>query len=207
MPVTLIDLPEEFGQVIPVAGGGVGKDVAGGHPLRNVVADALAQSIVVVALVAHRQQAAIFGVEQEEQAVEKDQGGFPDLGHGLVGGVGQRLEQPGEHALEHHAGQALRHPLFVAAAFRQRRFQKRGGRAGAAYEGRPTKQQVEGAQAVLIVGVEQRFQVGLVEGRSPGAGLLVVQAPDSAVGEDAPAELAVGDAVGGGEVTQDLGVG
>ena len=62
-------------------------------------------------------------------------------------------------------------------------------------------------QCVFVVAVEQSWQVGFVVGGGAGAGLLVVEAPDGTVGEDAPAELAVGDVFGGGEVAKDLGVG
>ena len=66
---------------------------------------------------------------------------------------------------------------------------------------------MEGAEGVLVVGLEEGLEVGFVEGGGAGAGFLVVETPNRAVGEDAPAEMAVGDGVGGGEVAKDLGVG
>ena len=66
---------------------------------------------------------------------------------------------------------------------------------------------MEGAEGVLVVGVEEGLEVGFVVGGGAGAGFLVVEPPDGAVGEDAPAEVAVGDGIGGGEVAKDLGVG
>ena len=150
--VAPVDQPEQGVEVVVVAGGCAGEGVVAGDALGHVVANALAEAVVVVAGVVHRQQAAVFGVEDEEQPVEKDEGGFADPGHGLVGGVGEGLDEAGEDAFEDDAGEALGDALFVAAAFVQGGFQKGGGRSGAAYERRATKEQVEGAEAVLVVG-------------------------------------------------------
>ena len=51
-------------------------------------------------------------------------------------------------------------------------------------------------------GVEFDFVVAA----GAGEGAAVLEAPDAAVGEDAPADAAVGVDVGGGEVAEDLGV-
>ena len=97
--------------------------------------------------------------------------------------------------------------LFVAAAFVQGGFQEGGSRSGATQEGRATKEQVEGAEAVLVVGCQQGLEVGFVEGGGAGAGLLVVETPNRAVGEDAPAEFAIGDGIGASRGSEGSGRG
>ena len=131
--VALVDLREEgrsggCSSSMRYGGEGVVAGLAPGH----VVADALAEAVVVVGGVVDGQQAAVFGVEDEEQAVEKDEGGFADRRHGLVGFVGQGLEEAGKDALEDDAGEALGDALFVAAALVEGGFQEGGGGAGRA---------------------------------------------------------------------------
>ena len=132
--VALVDQAEEGGQVVEVTGGGGRKGVVAGLALGHIVAYALAQAIVVVGGVVDGQKAAVFGVQNEEQAVEKDEGGFLNLGHGSVGGVGQGLEEPGKNAVEHDTREALGDALFVTLALVERRFDEGGGSAGAAHE-------------------------------------------------------------------------
>ena len=117
--VALVDLREEIGQVTVVARCGTGEGVAAGRAPGHVVADAFAEAVVVVSGVVDGEQAAVFGVEDEEQAVEKDKGGFTNCRHGLVGLVGQGLEEAGIDAFEDDAREALGDALFVAAARRQ----------------------------------------------------------------------------------------
>ena len=62
--------------MVVVAGGDGGEGVVAVLAPGDVVADALAEAVVVVGGVVDGQQAAVFGVEDEEQAVEKDEGGF-----------------------------------------------------------------------------------------------------------------------------------
>ena len=132
---------------------------------------------------------------------------MPNLRHGPVGGVGQGLEEAREHAVEHDAGEALGDALLVTLALVEGGLDEAGGGAGAAQKGGAAKEQVEGAEGILVVGLEEGLEVGFVEGGGARAGFLVVEPPDGAVGEDAPAEVAVGDGFGGGQVAQDLGVG
>src|SRR5690606_5601406 len=54
---------------VPVAGGGLRKHVASILATANVEADAVAQAVVVVAAVAHRQQVAILRIENEQEPV------------------------------------------------------------------------------------------------------------------------------------------
>ena len=63
--VAPVDQPEEGAEVVVVAGGCAGEGVVAGLALGHVVADALAQAVVVVAGVVDGQEAAVFGVEDE----------------------------------------------------------------------------------------------------------------------------------------------
>ena len=74
-------------------------------------------------------------------------------------------------------------------------------------EGGTSEEQAEGAQAVFLLRVDERFKIDFVVAAGAGAGAAVVEAPDAAVGEDAPADAAVRADVGGGEIAQELGMG
>ena len=52
-------------EVVVVAGGCAGEGVLAGHALGHVVANALAEAVVVVGGVVDGQEAAVFGVEDE----------------------------------------------------------------------------------------------------------------------------------------------
>ena len=69
--------------------------------------------------------------------------------------VGQGLEEAGIDAFEDDAREALGDALFVAAARRQCCLKKRGSRSWTSYEGGAAKEQVEGAEGVLVVGLEK----------------------------------------------------
>ena len=59
----------------------------------------------------------------------------------------------------------------------------------------------------IVVGMESGFKVDFVVAAGAGEGATVVETPDAAVGEDAPADAAVRVDVGGGQVAEDLAVG
>ena len=80
--VALVDEFEQGHQPVVVVAGDRGVGVLVGHPAGDVVPDPLSQAIVVVANVIDRQQAPVLGVEDEEQPIEEDEGGLPDLGEG-----------------------------------------------------------------------------------------------------------------------------
>ena len=63
--VALVDQAEQGAEMVVVAGGGAGEGVVAGLALGHVVADALAEAVVVVGGVVDGQQAAVFGVEDE----------------------------------------------------------------------------------------------------------------------------------------------
>ena len=62
-------------------------------------------------------------------------------------------------------------------------------------------------EGVVIVLCEYRLKVGLEVAAGAGPAAVVVEAPESAVGQDAPANVAVGLDVGGRKVAEDLAVG
>ena len=75
---------EQRRQVVVIVGGHGRVRVVSRHPVRNVVADGLSQTIVVVARIVDWQQAPVLGVEHKQQAVEEDQGRIPALGEALA---------------------------------------------------------------------------------------------------------------------------
>ena len=97
--------------------------------------------------------------------------------------------------------------FFVAAALGQGVLKEAGLRAMARAEGGAAKEQAEGAQAVGVLRADKGFQVYFVEAAGARAGAAVIEAPDAAIGEDAPADAPIRADVGGGQVAQDLGVG
>ena len=75
-------------------------------------------------------------------------------------------------------------------------------------EGGAAEEEAEGAEGMgAVAGLEGGLEVDFVVAAGAGEGAAVVEAPDAAVSEDAPADAAVGVDVGGGEVAEDLGVG
>ena len=102
--VAFVNEREESHQVVVVAGGFRREGVVSGHSVCNVVAYRFAQAIVVVAGIIDGQEAAVLGVEHEEQAVENNQGGLPDDRKArLWRVVSQCLHQLRKDALEHDA--------------------------------------------------------------------------------------------------------
>ena len=126
--VAHVDDLEEIDQAVVVVGrhGRVGVPLP--HPAGNVFAHPLPQAVVVVTPVVDRQQPPVLGVEQEEQAVEENEGGVPDLREAFPRFFRcQGIDQAGEDLLENHTREILRHLLLVASPLGQRRFQE-GGR-------------------------------------------------------------------------------
>ena len=205
--VALVDLAAEGGDVVVIAAGEVRKSIAGGHPLGDIVAYQFAQAVVIVAAVVDRQQVAVLGVEEEEEAVEEDERGLADIVQLCAATGGEGADQGGIDVVEDDAGKVIRDLLLVAAAFGEGILEQAGVGALLRAEGGAAKEQAEAAQAVGVLLMEEGFEVYLVEAAGAGAGAAVVEAPDAAVGEDAPADAPVGTDVGGGEVAQELGMG
>ena len=189
----------------------------------------------MVARVAHRQQVAVFGIEQEQQAVQQDQRRFAHLvevlarvlaalelavAHVLLDGVqiaaGQRLGQLRKDLLEHTGAEVLRNLLFVQPSLAERIGMERligvvprlGQKGGAAEELEEQLQAVSRWQFIEFAlrprYVQQRGEVDLEELFGTRAGVLPVQPPDHAVGQQAPLDAAVGDDVDAAQVAQHL---
>ncbi len=208
--VAPVDQPAERHQVVVVVAGDVGEGVSLVHAAGDVVAHPLTQPVVVVAGVVDGEQPPVLGVEQEEQPVEEDQRRLARLRQIFLFRPRQRLHEPWEDSLEDHAGKILRDLLLVAPSLGQGRLQESSALARA--EGVAAEQQVEGAQGVCVVGLEvagleDRRQVGFEIAAGAGPGAVVVEAPEAAVREDAPAQAAVRNRLRRREVAQDLAVG
>ena len=201
------DEGEQRCQMVVVAGGVGGEGVAVLGSPRDVVAHPFAQAIVVIARIVDGEQPAVFGVQHEQQPVQKDQRRVADFRQVSRRLPGEGGHKPREHGVEHDVREVARDLLLVAAPLSERGFQKGGLRPIPQVEGIPAEQQVERAEGVFVAGSQQGRQVGLVvaAGARPGAG--VIQPPNAAVGQDAPAQAPVGDAIGGRQVSADLPVG
>ena len=74
----------------------------------NVVAHALAQAVVVVAPVVDRQEAAVLGVENEEEPIEENKSRSTGGGEIVaqiriwISTTRKGTDQSGKHALEHY---------------------------------------------------------------------------------------------------------
>ena len=205
--VAPVDLAAERGDVVVVAAGEGGKDVAGRHAFVDVVAHGFAQAVVVVAVVVDGQQVAVLGVEEEEQTVEEDERGLADVRQLRAALCGQGADQGGVDFIEDGAGQIVCDLLFVAPAFGEGVLEKAGLRALLRAERGPAEEQAEGAQGVeAVVRLESGFEVDFAITAGAGERAAVIETPDAAVGEDAPADAPVRVDVGGGQVAQDLAV-
>ena len=145
--VARVDLAAERGDVVVVVAGDGGKGVAGGHAFVDVVANGFAQAVVVVAAVVDGQQIAVLGVEEEEQAVEEDEGGLADILQFCAAFVGEGADEGGIDFIEDDAGKIVCDLFFVAAAFGDGVFKEAGLGAMLGAEGGSTKEEAEGAQS------------------------------------------------------------
>ena len=97
-------------------------------------------------------------------------------------------------------------PPLVALPLFQRALQESLGRARPPDEGVATEQQVERAQLVFSVALEDVGEIDLEVAGGAGTGALIVETPRAAVGEDSPAGAAVGGVFGRTQVAQNLAV-
>ena len=152
-----------------------------------------AQAVVVVAAVVDGQQVAVLGVEEEEQAVEEDEGGLANVLQVCAALVGEGADEGGVDFFEDGAGEVAGDLFFVAAAFGDGVFEEAGLGAVLGAEGGAAEEEAEGADGVEVVaGLEGGVEVDFVVAAGAGEGAAVVEAPDAAVGEDAPADASVG---------------
>ena len=98
----------------PVAGGAGGEDVLLVFALPDVAAHILAERVVVIARVAHGQQVAVFGIEDEEEAVEENQNGLAHVRQrGLWRGGGDGAGQSGKDLAEDQLRKIRSDAFFV----------------------------------------------------------------------------------------------
>ena len=122
--------------------------------------------------------------------------------------VCEGADQGGIDFIEDDAGKIVCDLFFVAAAFGDGVFKEAGLGAMLGAEGGSTKEEAEGAQSMgVVVGLDGGCQVDFVVAAGAGEGAAVVETPDAAVGEDAPADAPVRVDVGGGKIAEDLAVG
>ena len=192
--------------MVMVPGRGRGEDVRQLHAPVDVVAHRLAQAVVVVAAVVDREQVAVLGVEEEEQAVEQNQGGLAYIPKICAALFGERADQCGVDLFEDGAGKVVCDPFLVAEAFGDGVLEEAGLRAVARAEGGPAEEEAEGENGAGVVQTGGGVKVDFVVAAGARAGAAVIEAPDAAVGQDTPADAPVGADIGRGQVAQDLRV-
>ena len=216
--VAPVDHAAQVGQRVPIPRRGVGERLAPVLAASDVLAHPAAQADLGVARVVHGQQAAVLGIEDEQQPVQQHERGVAHLGQGRVwrrGGdcTGQVGEDLLEHQLRQVGGDALleiARPLYGALMQRApvRGVRQKGGtpeehgeelaRATAVGFGEGERRIVGAGQA------EHRGQVDLEELFGDRARALMIQSPLRAVGQHAPAQPAVGEVVGAAQIAQHL---
>ena len=183
--VALVDQAKHPLERQPDLGHGAGEGAAGVDLVAHLLANA-AQAVFGVALVVHRQQAPVFGVEQKQQAVQQHQGGFAHFVEVVVveprarvaavaDGVaarGQVVAREGvgqlrEDFIEDARAQVLRDLFFVQPRLVQRVLVARaaGGVPGLGQKGVAAEEQVKQPQRVRRRGC---VQLGLGAGQGEG---------------------------------------
>ena len=114
-------------QMGPVAAKLCGENILGVFSSFHVISP-LAQTIIIVAQILHRQQAAILRIEDEQEAIQQGEGSFTHLGQAgwlaqglanLFGSSSQGLGEPGKHLVKHHIREVGGNPLLVTATLAQ----------------------------------------------------------------------------------------
>ena len=159
------------------------------HPARNLVADRLSQTIVVVSLVVDWQQPPVLGIEHKQQPIEKDQRRIPALSETSPRFLRKRIDEVGKHPLEHHPRKILRNLFLIAPTLSQRLFKERSRGPVPERERLAAEQQMKNAKVVFLAGLEQFCQVGFKETTGAWPGTIVVQSPDAAISENAPTNV------------------
>ena len=113
-----VDRPAEVVDGRPVAGGGLREGIAAVLAPRHIAPHLVTEGVVIVARVANRQQVAVLGVQDEQQAVEHDQGSIAYLSKWCVRCfVGNGAGEFGKYTAEYQVGQVGGDPLLVETAF------------------------------------------------------------------------------------------
>ena len=115
--ITLVNRPAQIVNDRPVAGRAGREGIALALTAPNVTPHLVAQAVIVVALIPHRQQVAVFGIQDKQQPIEQNQGRVTHLGQRCVrGSFGNGPSQLGKYLFENQLGQISGHPFFVNAA-------------------------------------------------------------------------------------------
>ena len=122
--VAAVDEPAQGHDVVVVVGGGIGEEVVVFHPLRDGVSDALPEAVALVGPVVDGEQAAVFGIEHEQQPVQENQRGVADVREVRGRLAGEGSYESGEHGVEHHVGEVARNLLLITSPFDQGRFKE-----------------------------------------------------------------------------------
>jgi len=138
--------------------GEAGKGVPGGSAFVDVVANGFTEAVVVVAAVVDGQQVAVFGVEEEEQAVEEDESGLADVVQFCAALFGEGADQGGVDFCEDDAGEIVGDLFFVAAAFGDGVLEEADLGAVLRAEGGSTEEEAEDADSMeAVAGMESGF--------------------------------------------------
>ena len=178
----------------------------GGYVVVQIANDARLEGFQTIAfgveaILAHRQQVTRLGVEHEQQPVEHDQAVVVDLLQRLRGGlqaivgeVQKALAQVAQRVV-HLRFEVLADPLLVGLALGQHQVEPRGRgrRVRARHERLAAEEQPEVLERLDIALLDERGQVHLVVHVQLLRRVLVIQAPEPAVGQDAPSQAAVAD--------------
>ena len=198
--VATVHGPAEIVHRRPVAGSVFREHVPAVFTVADIAAHLVAQPVVVVALVADRQQVAVLGIEDEQQPVEQDQRGLAHFEQGrLRRGSGDRTGELGEDLTEDQLGEIGGNALLVEATFLDGALMEgplvyRAGQEGLAPEDQREELEavapfriVEGEEAVVVAGeVEDRREIDLEKLLGHRARALIIEPPARAVGESAP---------------------
>ena len=209
--VAAIDNAAEIVHDLPVTRGRRGKDDALVHAFPDMFTQIFAQGVGLVARVPHREKTAILGVEEEQEAVERDQRRLAHFGQRRGGrgggdGPGERRKHPLENQPRDVRGDPLLvEPSLVDGAPVESARIRRAGQESLAPEDK--REDLE-PMAALVVGealcAGERGEIELEELFRHRARALMVEAPDRAVGKDAPAQLAARYVIDAAEIAEHL---
>ena len=176
---------------------------------------------MIVARVTDGQQGAILGIEDEKEAVEKNQGGLTHLRQRRIGSGGSNSAGKfGEDLAEDQSGKTGGNAFLVKPAFLDGALVKRARVGRPSDESFPPEDERkhlqpatairfrEGEQTVVMAGeIEKLREIHLKKLLRDRPGTLIVEPPPRAVGENAPAEFAGGQVIHAPKIAEHLGRG
>ena len=217
--IAFIDSPAEIVDDRPVSGSARREDVIVIFAVPDVAAYLLAQRVVVVTRVTDGKQIAVLRIQNEQEAVEKNQGGLTHVRQGRFrSGSGNGTGKFWEDLLEDQSGKTGRNPFLVKPAFLN------GALVERPWVSRPSKESFapkdehehlqpviplgfgEGEQAVIVSReIKKRCEIDFEKLLRNRPGALIVEPPPGAIGENAPAEFAGGQVIHTPKIAKHLG--